>query len=174
MPGNIFTQQRELFVETVLVFALYLCVVRVLACYVSDYVKYDCVRATVHSKTYFGMEKDACTRPMNGVCLGLVFAYRSRDYTGYTQSEHDKQKIGDKVDICVEKSDPAMFTTEKKRDAATVFCWLFLAVLLGTLASAKLSRLSDRSALVDTMTGAVFVLGLLFFAVVLMMKMKQK
>lgn len=173
---KMFIYQDELLIETTLVFTLFLYVVCVLACYVSAYLKYDCVKATIHSKTYFGMEKDACVpaRPMNGVCLGLVFAYGGRDYTGYAQSEHDKQKVGDKVDLCVEKSDPAMFTTENKRDAVAVLYWLFLTILLGTLVSSKLARWAERSAFVGIMMGAVFAFGVFFFAVVLLMKMKQK
>lgn len=167
--------RNELLIETALVFALYLYATCILACNVHNYLKYDCVKATIHSKTYFGMEKDACvpTRPMNGVCLGLVFTYQSRDYTGYTQADHDKQKVGDKVDICVEKADPAMFTTENKRNAIVVLYWLSLMVLLCMLTASKLTRFSDRPALANTVLGAVFALGVLFFGLVLLMKNKK-
>lgn len=164
--------RNELLVEAALVFALYLCATCYLACYAYAYIKYDCVKATIHSKTYFGMEKDACvpTRPMNGVCLGLVFNYGGRDYTGYAQSDHDKQKVGDKVDLCVEKSDPAMFTTEKKHDAVMVLYWLLLMVLLCVLTASKLTRWAERPALANTVLGSVFALGVLFFGLVLWMK----
>ena len=155
-----------------LVSTLYLYALCVLACCVRMYLKYVCVKATVHSKTYFGMEKDACvpTRPMNGVCMGLVYTYKSKEHTGYAQVSHDKHKIGDKVDICVEKADPDMFTTEMKRDLLQLTFWLLLAILLGALTAVKLTVLSGKPELCCHLHAAVGGFGLVFFATALWMK----
>lgn len=164
--------RNELLIEFALVFTVYLYVVCILACCVRGFLKYDCVKSVIHSKTYFGMEKDACvpTKPLNGVCLGVVFTYKSKEYTGYVQVDNDKNKIGDTIDLCVEKKDPSMFSIEMKRDVLSLLYWLLLALLLAVLSTIKLSLWSGKVNIYNKLLTSNLLLGIVFLLVVLMMK----
>lgn len=163
--------KHELLIEFALVFSLYMYSVCALACYANEYIKYDCVKAVIHSKTYFGMEKDACvpTKPMNGVCMGVVFTYKTKEYTGYVQVDHDKYKIGNKIDLCIEKADPSMFTLSKKRDVVKLLYWFFLSILLVMLTTIKLTLWSGKP-IFNKLLLANVSLGLIFFMITLMRK----
>lgn len=163
--------KHELLIEFALVFAIYTYAVCATACYANEFIKYGCVKAVVHSKTYFGMEKDACvpTKPLNGVCLGVVFTYKSSEYTGYVQLDHDKVKIGDKIDLCVEKADPNMFTIHKKRDMLKLIYWLTLSILLVMLTTIKLTLWSGKP-IFNKLLLANVVLGVIFFVLTIMKK----
>ena len=164
--------RNELLIEFALVFTVYLYVVCALACCVRGFLKYDCVKAVIHSKTYFGMEKDACmpSKPLNGVCLGVVFTYKSKEYTGYVQVDNDKHKIGNTIDLCVEKKDPSVFSLEMKRDVLTLLYWLLLAILLAKLATIKLALWSGKTTIYSKLLVSNLMIGLVFLLIVLMMK----
>lgn len=164
--------KNETLIEFALIFSLYMYSICVLACATRNFMKYDCVKAIVHSKTYFGMEKDACipTKPLNGVCMGVVFSYNSKEYTGYLQVDHDKYKIGDTVDLCVEKDDPNMFTLEKKRDLLMILYVLFLTILLVLLTTIKLTLWSGKPTIFTQLLSANVLLGLIFMLIVLRLK----
>jgi len=164
--------KNELLIEFALVFVIYMYALCMVSCLLKSYMKYDCVKATIHSKTYFGMEKDACvpTKPLNGVCMGLVFGYKGKEYTGYTQVDHDKLKIGDKIDLCVEKADPSMFSVENKRDMLKLVYWLLLAVLLAVLSSIKLSLWSVKPKIFNKLLISNAVFGVIFIILVYMLK----
>lgn len=158
--------RNELLIEFSLIFVVYMYALCLLACSIREYLKYDCVKAIIHSKTYFGLEKDACvpTKPLNGVCMGVVFSYKKKDHTGYVQVDHDKFKIGDRIDLCVEKQDPDMFSLDKKKDLLQLVYWLMLSILLAVLSSIKLSlwagkpNLFNKLFLSNAAFGVVFVL----------------
>jgi len=137
-----------------------------------SFMKYDCVKAVIHSKTYFGMEKDACvpTKPLNGVCMGVVFNYKGKEYTGYTQVDHDKLKIGDNIDLCVEKADPSMFCVENKRDMLKLVYWFLLVVLLAVLSSIKLSLWSVKPNIFNKLLLSNVVFGVIFMLLVMKLK----
>jgi hypothetical protein len=134
--------------------------------------KHDCVSAVIHSKTYFGMEKDACvpSKPMNGVCMGVIYSYKGKEYTGYLQVDHDKFKIGDSVDICIEKANPDMLTAEKKNDILKLVYWLLLVILLAVLSSIKLSLWSVRPKYFNRLFIANVVVGVIFVVMVAVLK----
>lgn len=164
--------KNELLIEFALLMAVYLYAICMLACCTRNIIKYDCVKAVIHSKTYFGMEKDACvpTKPLNGVCMGVVFTYHGKEYTGYVQVDHDRYKIGNTVDLCVEKEDPAMFTMEIKRDWMKWFYWFFLIILLGVLVTIKLTLWSGKINVYSKLLLANAVMGVIFFTIILTMK----
>ena len=166
--------RNELLIEFTLIFVVYLYTICILACSVREYFKYDCVKAVIHSKTYFGLEKDACvpTKPLNGVCMGVVFTYKQKEHTGYIQVDHDKFKIGDNVDLCVEKADPDMFSMEMKKDLLKLFYWLLLSVLLAVLSSIKLSLWSARPKLFNRLLLSNAAFGVIFMVLILTMKKK--
>ena len=170
--GLLWELRNELLIEFALVFTLYLYVVCVLACCVRGFLKYDCVKAVIHSKTYFGMEKDACvpSKPLNGVCLGVVFTYKSKEYTGYVQVDNDKNKIGSTIDLCVEKKDPSMFSLEMKRDLLSLMYWFLLALLLAVLTTIKLALWSGKTYIYNKLLVSNLMIGFVFFMIVLMMK----
>lgn len=166
--------KNELLIEFALLFSVYLYAICVLACCVRDLMKYDCVKATIHSKTYFGMEKDACipTKPLNGVCMGVVFTYNSKEYTGYVQVDNDRYKVGNSIELCVEKEDPTMFTMKKKRDFLKSFYWFLLISLLCILVSIKLTLWSGKPNVYSRLLMSNALIGVIFFVVVLMTKKK--
>jgi hypothetical protein len=164
--------KNELLIEFALLFTVYLYAICVLSCSSRDILKYDSVKAVIHSKTYFGMEKDACvpTKPLNGVCMGVVFTYRGKEYTGYVKVDNDRYKIGSQIDLSVEKSDPTMFTMTPKRDFLKWFYWFLLVVLLGILVSIKLTLWSGKVDVYSKLLLSNAVIGLLFFTILLTMK----
>lgn len=166
-------QKHEVLIEFALLFAIYLYAICALACCTNAYITYDCVKAVIHSKTYFSAEKDACvpTKPLNGVCMGVVFQYKSKEYTGYVQVDHDKYKVGDNIDLCVEKADPSMFTIEPKRDVLNLLYLFSLTVLLGILSTIKITRWSGKP-IFEKLLISTFALGLMFFLIVLLKKKK--
>lgn len=170
--GLLWELRNELLIEFALVFTVYLYVVCVLACCVRGFLKYDCVKAVIHSKTYFGMEKDACvpSKPLNGVCLGVVFTYKSKEYTGYVQVDNDKNKIGSTIDLCVEKKDPSLFSLEMKRDLLSLMYWFLLALLLSVLTTIKLALWSGKTSIYNKLLVSNLTIGFVFFMIVLMMK----
>lgn len=166
---------NELLIEFTLIFVVYIYILCILACCIREYSKYDCVKAVIHSKTYFGLEKDSCmpTKPLNGVCMGVVFSYKKKDHTGYVQVDHDKFKIGDSIDLCVEKQDPDMFSMDKKKDILQLVYWLMLSVLLAVLSAIKLSLWSVKPKLFNTLFLSNVAFGVAFVMLVLTMKKKN-
>lgn len=166
--------RNELLIEFTLIFVVYMYAICILTCHVREYLKYDCVKAVIHSKTYFGLEKDACvpTKPLNGVCLGVVFSYKKKEHTGYVQVDHDKLKIGDSVDLCVEKKDPDMFSLEMKKDLIKLVYWVLLSILLAVLSSIKLSLWSARPNLFNRLLLSNIAFGVIFMVLIMTMKKK--
>lgn len=164
--------RNELLIEFTLIFVVYMYSICVLTCCVREYMKYDCVKAVIHSKTYFGLEKDACvpTKPLNGVCMGVVFSYKKKEHTGYVQVDHDKFKIGDTVELCVEKKDPDMFSLDMKKDVLKLVYWLLLSILLAVLSSIKLCVWSARPNLFNRLLLSNVVFGVIFMVLILTMK----
>jgi len=164
--------RNELLIEFTLIFVVYMYSICILTCCVREYMKYDCVKAIIHSKTYFGLEKDACvpTKPLNGVCMGVVFSYKKKEHTGYVQVDHDKLKIGDSVELCVEKKDPDMFSLDMKKDVLKLVYWLLLSILLAVLSSIKLSLWSARPNLFNRLLLSNVVFGVIFMVLILTMK----
>ena len=166
--------RNELLIEFTLIFVVFMYSICILTCCVREYMKYDCVKAVIHSKTYFGLEKDACvpTKPLNGVCMGVVFSYKKKEHTGYVQVDHDKLKIGDSIDLCVEKKDPDMFSMEMKKDLLKLVYWLLLSILLAVLCSIKLSLWSARPNLFNTLLFSNIAFGVIFMVLIMTMKKK--
>lgn len=166
--------KNELLIEFTLIFVVYIYAVCILTCSIREYMKYERVKAVIHSKTYFGMEKDACvpTKPLNGVCMGVVFSYKKKDYTGYIQVDHDKNKIGDNIEVYVEKADPSMFSIKKKTDMLTVIYWLLLSILLAVLSGIKLSLWSARPNMINKILLSNLAVGVLLMIIVLLVKKK--
>lgn len=164
--------RNELLIEFTLIFVVFMYTLCVLSCSIREYLKYDCVKGVIHSKTYFGLEKDACvpTKPLNGVCMGVVFSYKRKEHTGYVQVDHDKLKIGDSVDLCVEKKDPDMFSMKMKKDLLKLVYWLLLSILLAVLSSIKLCLWSARPNLFNRLLLSNVVFGVIFVVLVLTMK----
>lgn len=164
--------KNELLIEFALLFAVYLYVICALACCTRDMLKYDCVKAVIHSKTYFGLEKDSCvpTKPLNGVCMGVVFTYNSKEYNGYVQVDHDRYKIGNQIELCVEKEDPAMFTMTKKRDMLKWVYWFLLIVLLCLLLTIKLTLWSGKQGVYSKLLFSNVLVGVFFFFISCFMK----
>lgn len=164
--------RNELLIEFTLIFVVYLYSLCILTCSVSEYIKYDQVKAVVHSKTYFGLEKDACvpTKPLNGVCLGVVFSYKKKEHTGYVQVDHDKLKIGDSIKLYVEKKDPDMFSMDVKKDLLKLVYWLLLSILLAVLSSIKLSLWSGRPNHFNKLLLSNIAFGVVFMVLLLTMK----
>jgi hypothetical protein len=164
--------RNELLIEFTLIFVVYMYSICFLTCCVREYMKYDCVKAVIHSKTYFGLEKDACvpTKPLNGVCMGVVFSYKKKEHTGYVQVDHDKFKIGDSVELCIEKKDPDMFSLDMKKDLLKLVYWLLLSILLALLSSIKLSLWSARPNLFNRLLLSNVVFGVIFMVLILTMK----
>lgn len=156
--------KNELMIEFALVFTLYLYSICMFVCYFRDYMRYDCVKATIQTKTYFGMEKDACmpTRPLNGVCMRVAYKYRSKDYSGYVQVDHDKCKINGKIDLCVEKNDPSMFTTKYKKDIFNLAYWFIIVELLAILSAIKLTVWSGNHNMFNHILVSNMFFGLMF------------
>lgn len=156
--------KNQLLIEFALIFSLYLYSVCILVCCLCDYMRYDCVKATIQTKTYFGMEKDKCvpTKPMNGVCMGVAYKYKSKDYTGYVQVDHDKCKIGGTIDLCVEKKDPSMFTTVYKKNMIKLAYWLLLPTLLVILSAIKLTLWSGKQLMFNKILVSGIFLGFVF------------
>lgn len=155
--------KNELLIEAALVFVVYLYVVCAFTCSLRDFMKYECVKAVIHSKTYIAVERDACipSKPLNGVCLGVVYTYKNKEITSHVQVDQDKFKIGDSIHLCVEKADPSTITVEEKKDYVKLVYWLLLSVLLATLASIKLSLWSVKPKLFSTYLGTVIALGII-------------
>lgn len=158
--------KNELLIEFALIFAVYWYALCALAATVYSFMKYDNVTAIIHSKTYFGMEKDACvpSKPMNGVCMGVVYSYKGKEYTGYIQLTHDKFKIGDNISVSVEKDNPDMINSGDKSPLKLSF-WLLLSFLLAALSSIKLSLFSMRPKYFNSIFISNLVFGVVFVAV---------
>ena len=159
--------KNELLIEAGLVFVVYLYVICAFTCCLSNFMKYECAKAVVHSKTYIAVEKDACipSKPLNGVCLGVVYTYKNKEVTSHVQVDQDKFKIGDTIHLCVENADPTMVSVENKKDYVKLIYLLLLSVLLATLASIKLSLWSVKPKSFSMYLSSIIALGIVLMVV---------
>jgi len=135
----------ELSIEIVLLSIVAFMVIFKIASSIKEFLKYENITAIVVSKTYFGLEKDKCapTKPLNGVCVGLTYTYKTNVLrNGYVQFDEDTHKIGDKISISVEKKNPDNISQSKKN--INVFYIIYLisvSLLLTALVHFKLRNI---------------------------------
>lgn len=162
----------ELLVGCGLLSIVYFYTLSMLACAITSHLKYACVDAVINSKTYFGMEKDACvpTRPLNGVCLGVSFTYRGKEYSGYVQVDNDRHKIGNEIRLCVEKNDPSMFTLKMKRDLLRLVFYLLTALLVGVFLSIRMALWIGNAIIYDQLLATVLMIGFFYMMLIVVSK----